>query len=563
MPAIGFHLGNMGVAPTPAAQKVITNSKAKLLLAMDNIVPGTGDANRKFIIDWAAKNPDGYLVLRKYYTKGQGIIDWANGQAEMVENYLKFPEIKKIYDNGRLGVKIFNEPNFEFEGWGWSDSALKKYNSDFIEANNFIKQRLPKIKTIIYSLAPGNGDVYFSGDFKDRHYWLHGPEASKDNPTQTEITAAYHSCLTKEAKLVADWFGIHVYPLLGTWDKPWLGKRFETYWKFMPEHLRKNTFILEASVADDAGQITRANETYSWLEMLRKSFPDIKGVALWWLRDGDKTWLKHFYTNDDGSFRPVANKVVEFVGKYGSMPQGQEPNPNPDPTPNPPAERELINVPSWVSFDFIENKSQVAPGTKYWKLVKFEFVDSDQSGGLHHIFTREPHDATVDMKIVNQNNNIWFVKLDKPLTEPAGNFAMWSENVYKAKVRKLGGVIYSDWVLGMNMPQNQHVAYYLTWELSEKSQEEPEPIPEPEPPQTIEQVIQNAAWNAVGVNFNKNSYFFKYAKLYNLGKPETQEMDISYGKRTYRFQGYNKGIVFAEVVDNNIIIDTTNHIDWL
>lgn len=562
MPSIGFHLGNMGAAPTPAAQKVITNTKAKLLLAMDNIVPGTGDVNRKFIIDWAAKNPDGYLVLRKYYAKGQGIIDWANGQAEMVENYLKFPEIKRIYDNGRMGVKIFNEPNFDFEGWGWSEDALKRYNNDFIAANSFLKQRLPKIKTIIYSLAPGNGDVYFSGDFKGRHYWLHGPEASKDNPTQTEITAAYHSCLTKDAKMVADWFGIHVYPLPGTWDKPWLGKRFETYWKFMPEHLRKNTFILECSVADDAGQTTRGNETYLWLEMLRKSFPDVKAVALWWLRDGDKTWLKHFYTNDDGSFRPVANKVVEFVSKYGSMPSTQEPIPTPEPTPTPtPTDRELINVPSWVSFKFKEDNPNEILGTKYWRLKKFEFVDSDKAEGLHHIFSVEPHNPNVEMRTANQSGGVWFTKLDKPTNEPAANFAMWSGNIYSAKLRQVGGVTASDWVYGLQMPQNQHVAYYLTWELAEIS--EPEPEPEPVPPQTIEQVVQNAAWNEVGVSFNKEAYFFKYAKLYNLGKPETQEKDVVYGKRTYRFQGYSNGIVFAEVVDGNVIIDTTNHIDWL
>lgn len=560
MPNIGFHLGNRGNGPTPAAQNVITTTKAKLLLAMDNIVPGIDDANRKFIIDWAARNPDGYLVLRKYYSNGQGIIDWANGQVEMAENYLQFSEIRKIYENGRLGIKIFNEPNFDFEGWGWSEDALKRYNGDFIVASNYIKERLPNAKSIVYSLAPGNGDVYFSGDKVNEHYWFHGPEAAKDNPTQVEINAAYHSCLTKDAKMAADWFGIHIYPHPGDWDKLWRGRRFERYWQFMPEHLRQNTFVLEASVADEAGQVTRANETYLWLEMLRNNYPDVRGVALWWLRDGDYTWEKHFFTNEDGSFRPVAEKVHNFVNKYGSAPT-EEPVPEPEPEPEPNPDRELINVPDWISFYFQDEEKDLAVGTRYWKLTKFEFVDSGQSGGLHHIFVREPHDSDMILVTLNQNDQRWETSLDKPENEPAANFAMWSGNVYRATVSlpKDGSV--KDWVRGMYLPQNQHVAYYLTYKLVIVGETEPEP--EPEPPESIGQVMRNEAWNMVGVDFNPDAYFYKYAKLYDLGRPVKQEKDVVYGKRTYRMQPYDGGIVFAEVVNGNVMIDTTDHIDWL
>lgn len=559
MPSIGFHLGNRDHHIPEPSMRVIDATKAKLLLPMDNILPDS-------IKPWAAKHPDGYLVLRKYYAKGQNILDWANGQVEMIDNYLKHPEIRTIYENERLGAKIFNEPNFDFEGWGWSDDALKRYNADFITASNYIKQRFPKAKSIIYSLAPGNGDVYFSGDFKNRHYWLHGPEAAKESPTQVEVNAAFHSCLTKDAKMAADWFGIHVYPLPGTWDKLWLGRRFERYWIFMPEHLVNNTFILEASVADDAGQETRANETYEWLKLLRK-YPNIKGIALWWLRNGDSTWEKHFYTNIDGSFRPVANKVIQFVSDFGSSPSGSTPEPQPDPKPEPDtdfpqrvidAEASSLNM----KFDFADEQGNLVDGEYYYRLDSLDIIHD----GTHHALF-EVYDSNGNPLQNEICRVIWPDGVDEVSTNSNGeaNIAVWAEfdpdegqtGPYSANVK--GNIV--DVVHGLGLPEKQHVSYKMRFtKYLVKVDEEPQP-PE-EPPMTIEQTVRNAAWNKTGVALNRDAYFYKYATKYSLGRPVTGEFDIFYGRRKYRVQAFNEGIVFSEVVDGNVILDATDHIDW-
>lgn len=406
----GFHLGNLGSGPDDGSRRLISVARPQALLAMENVHPSSLDG-------WLESNyRDSFLILRKHFDAGgtkadpHRVMNWVNGQLQMLDNYLNHSDyIRTMYNEGRVGVKIFNEPNFDFEGFGSDESNMKLYNHLFCIATEQIKKRFSNTKAILYSLAPGNGDCYFRTDRTNSHYWYHGPEAAVDNPTQLQINQSILSCLTKDAKEAADWLGVHIYPNHDDWNELYKGRRFEQYWKFVPKKLQENTFILEASVGDNMGQDVRSKVTSDWLSML-KTKNGIKGVTLWWLRNGDNTWEKHFYTEPDGKLRPVANTIVSFNNTIDSTP------PIPDTLPD--------------NVDLID-------------------------------------------------------------------------------------------------------------------------------------VLRNSAWNNVGVAYNKEAYFPKYALRQDLGRPVTNEIYINFGSRRYVYQAFDKGIVYSEVVDGNVVIERTNHFGWM
>lgn len=128
-------------------------------------------------------------------------------------------------------------------------------------------------------------------------------------------------------------------------------------------------------------------------------------------------------------------------------------------------------LPSWVTI----TRATVPAGQTYWRLKSSYWQDSNASGGTHHIYILQPHDATVKM-LVKWGTESALVALDKPANEPAGNFAMYGAT-YSAQLQGRG-VTLSDKVDGMKLPQNQHVSYFLEYELVVK---EGEPMPEPTP----------------------------------------------------------------------------------
>lgn len=124
-------------------------------------------------------------------------------------------------------------------------------------------------------------------------------------------------------------------------------------------------------------------------------------------------------------------------------------------------ERILIDVPDWVELE----EAGAEAGTRYWRLKKLKYLDAHASGGLHHIFSMEPHDADVAL-VLSNGQQTWTVPHDKPESEPAANFAMWAKNEYTVWVNG-HGVEMSDRVAGFQMPLKHHVVYQLWWELVE------------------------------------------------------------------------------------------------
>jgi hypothetical protein len=73
----------------------------------------------------------------------------------------------------------------------------------------------------------------------------------------------------------------------------------------------------------------------------------------------------------------------------------------------------------------------------------------------------------------------------------------------------------------------------------------PTPTPTPGPSAAVIQAIRNAAWNQLGIPYNPEAAFAKYARAQKLGNPVTTEFDIS----GYRAQGFAGGIVYAKIGD--------------
>lgn len=97
------------------------------------------------------------------------------------------------------------------------------------------------------------------------------------------------------------------------------------------------------------------------------------------------------------------------------------------------------------------------------------------------------------------------------------------------------------------------------WQQAATGGEAPEPAPpKPQPQETLEQFVRRVSWDKVGVNYNPDAAFVRYARQNGLGKPETQEFDVVYGTQTYRIQAYTLAIVFCPVGQ----WDRVTHISW-
>ncbi len=70
-------------------------------------------------------------------------------------------------------------------------------------------------------------------------------------------------------------------------------------------------------------------------------------------------------------------------------------------------------------------------------------------------------------------------------------------------------------------------------------------------PADLEQTIRNAAWQKVGVPFNPDAAFPKYARAKGLGSPVpgTGEFDIRINGIDYRVQPFVGGIVYCVIGD--------------
>jgi len=143
--------------------------------------------------------------------------------------------------------------------------------------------------------------------------------------------------------------------------------------------------------------------------------------------------------------------------------------------PVPAPTREVINLPSWVTFA----EPTVATGQPYYELTRFRFVDEADAGGKTNIFILDPHNPALKIKVTNTGTGaVAEIPLDKPIGEPAANVPMFGiGNFYTVEMTGLPSVA----VKGMHLPGNRHVVYELTFARKVKEGEMPEPVPTPQP----------------------------------------------------------------------------------
>lgn len=178
-----------------------------------------------------------------------------------------------------------------------------------------------------------------------------------------------------------------------------------------------------------------------------------------------------------------------------------EPAPPPPPVEEPVPGR-VFNAPPWVTIDLVDDEiDEVPDGETIWILTDFRFEDADETGGRHAIYINAPHHtgvAPLEARVLHKTpEGVTYHRwaLDKPESEPAGNWPMYGVgNEYSVLMGGLESE-YSELVAGMTMPQNQHVCYYLTFALAtvvKAAVEEPAPPPPSDPSEELARLIAEA-----------------------------------------------------------------------
>lgn len=278
MHKVGWHLGN--VRPMDGSDWGIIRAvpPASVLLLSGEAIGS--DQIREIL----KVSPQCHVCLRPYYPPSDREQDFRN-YLRGVKDFIA-PGNWEIIPQGQRHLQIFNEQNMphtapvghptdQWEGFGPSVEAMARFNRWFCTAYDELKAVNPIWKIGFTPLTPGNRDAYFRTDPENVPYYMHGPEAAKENPTPDEIRAAIKSGLCYEALKRADEYLAHIYVINNAEQQMrelWAGLRFVQYAKFFPKPM--NIWITELGIGGDASNWVR------WFELL-DNYPEVKGTCIW------------------------------------------------------------------------------------------------------------------------------------------------------------------------------------------------------------------------------------------------------------------------------------------
>ena len=221
-----------------------------------------------------------------------------------------------------------------------------------------------------------------------------------------------------------------------------------------------------------------ADDILAMVKELAKD-PEVEAINLYCAGDnGTSTWQS--FMVDGYLLNKLATMTFPEPAQTSAPPSNPNPQQPPTTTPQPPTTpsplppRILVDMPDFVTIQ----DATVAQGQQFWRATKVERRRQGTSGGLHHIFSVEPHNPAISTLVEwvdGGNNKNVTIPHDKPLNEPAANFSMFGA-VYTASIKD--GSKPSDKIVGMRMPQGQHESYYITWKLETM----PSTTPTPQPP---------------------------------------------------------------------------------
>jgi hypothetical protein len=187
-----------------------------------------------------------------------------------------------------------------------------------------------------------------------------------------------------------------------------------------------------------------------------------------------------------------------------------------------------------------------------WSLTSAQYQDETQAGGNHHIYFtvldvsgkqtggvkcvvdwigRDPSDKpTVALSDSNGPANFpMYANLD--ITLKNGPYFAYIEDQSK-----------SDVVTGMGLPEHRHVNYLLKFAAKTPGS----PLP---PAATLEQTVIASAQKYTWMPINTDAALYQFAQANNLGYPQTDEFQFTFGGDAYVGQVYNLGIVYCKAGD--------------
>jgi hypothetical protein len=178
-------------------------------------------------------------------------------------------------------LQMWNEPNMprhsQWEGFGSQTDDMIRFNDWFCKAYRQLKEANPTFKIGFTPLTPGNRDAYFRTDPEGVPYYMHGPEAAKEDPAMEEIAAAIRSGPCLEALNLADEYLAHIYVVNDAENQIYrwcYGLRFLQYARFFPKPM--DIWITENGIGYPS------SNWRLWYELLQ-SYPQVKGTSIWML----------------------------------------------------------------------------------------------------------------------------------------------------------------------------------------------------------------------------------------------------------------------------------------
>lgn len=366
MHKVGWHLGNA---------RPMDDSDWSVIRAVPpaSITFLSGEAiGRDQIGEILRISPQCHIFMRPYYPpsdKEQDFLNYLKGLKALIA-----PGNWELIPEGQRHLQIFNEQNMphtapidhptdQWEGFGPSIEAMERFNRWFCTAYDELKAVNPVWKIGFPPLTPGNRDAYFRTDPENVPYYMHGPEAAKENPTPEEIRAAIKSGPCYEALMRADEYLAHIYVINDVEHQMyelWAGLRFVQYARFCPKPM--DIWITELGIG---------GSSYNWVRwfQLLDNYPEVKGTSIWRLG---------YEIRSDGN--PAVQELKRYVA---SLP----------PVPTADFAASVVTGPAPLTVQFTDKS---AGEVKLWR---WDFGDGGRSDDQHpaHVY-QEPGTYTVTLR---------------------------------------------------------------------------------------------------------------------------------------------------------------------
>lgn len=281
---VGWHLGN--TIPFDAGQRSVIRAvppKATIHITGEHVA----EDELRWILD---VSPGCHIFFRPYFAPSERPGDYQS-YIETVASLIDQPTWDFI-PVGQRHLQIFNEQNMprhsQWEGFGTTVADMVRFNTWFCNGYKLLKRVNPTWNIGYTPLTPGNRDVYFKGDQENVPYYMHGPEAAKENPHWLDINVAIRNGPCHEALSLADEYYAHIYVINDVENQIkelCYGLRFVQYAKFFPKPM--DIWITECGIGGVSQNWTK------WYQML-SSYPIVMGTCIWILghiirSDGDLT----------------------------------------------------------------------------------------------------------------------------------------------------------------------------------------------------------------------------------------------------------------------------------